>query len=339
MPRKRAAPAALAVWCMTTGEAGTRQQARGLAQALSPDAEERLIRVSRLWALQPSALRRLAPPGVTLADGAPLAAPWPDVLVTCGRRSALAALAIRRANPQPMALIHIQPPPRPEAFDLVVALPHDRLSGRNVIRVDTALHGVTRAALARAAAAGDTRLAGLPRPWTGVLLGGSRRRAPFTAADAHRLANGLDLLRAQIGGSLVVTPSRRTPATVVAALERHWAGDPTALVWDGEPPNPYLAILSLCERLVVTGDSISMISEALATTAQVLVFPLGAGRRHAEFVESLRGRGLVAWLGEAPATRPRPPADSGPIVVAAVQEVVAAKLGRRGLGWARSHKT
>jgi uncharacterized protein len=317
----------LRVWYMTTGESGTHEQARGLARELSADAEERLIRVSRLWSMAPPALFRLSLLGVSGVGGR-LEPPWPDVLISCGRRSALAAMALQRRNPAPMVTVHIQPPTDPAAFDLVVAMAHDDLAGSNVLCVDTALHGIRASALAEAAATGDPRLAGLPRPWTGVLLGGSTRRVPLTAADARRLAEDLDALRAGSGGSLLITPSRRTPAAVVDLLNARYAADPTVFLWAGSPPNPYLPILALADRLVVTSDSVSMISEALATKAPVWVFRVAGGARHARFLSNLLAKRLVGLLGgEAPPKRRRG-VDSTPHIAAILRELVNAKIGR-----------
>jgi hypothetical protein len=133
-----------------------------------------------------------------------------------------------------------------------------------------------------------------------VLLGGDTRRKPFRREDAMKLADQLDALRGRVGGSLLVTPSRRTSTTVVAALGARYISDQTVRIWDGQPPNPYLAILALSDQLVVTSDSISMISEALATTAPVSIFRLPGGARHERFVDNLLAKGLVAGL-EAPA--------------------------------------
>lgn len=299
-----------------------REQARGLATALAADAEARVVQVSRYWGLGLPALVGLGPPAVTAVVGR-LEPPWPDVLVSCGRRSALVAMAIRRHNRAPMVMVHIQPPTYPKAFDLVVAMAHDGLRGANVIEIDTALHGVRGPALSAAAARGDPRFAGLPRPWTGVLLGGDTHRAPFEPADAQRLADQLEALRRRIGGSLLITPSRRTPAKVVAALEARYRADRTVCIWDGGLPNPYLPILALSDRLVVTSDSVSMISEALATTAPVSIFRLSGSPRHARFVDNLLANNLAATL-EGPRPPPaRAAIDATPRVVATVRRLLS----------------
>ena len=317
----------LLVWYMTTGEPGTHGQARGLARTLSARAEERLIRVNHLWSLVPPALFELSLFGVSRIGGR-LEPPWPDVLITCGRRSALAAMAVRRRSRAPMVTVHIQRPGDPAAFDIVVAMAHDDLSGANVLRVDTALHGVRPPALAEAAAAGDLRFADLPRPWIGVLLGGSTLHAPFTVGDARRLGDDLSALRGDGGGSLLITPSRRTPAAVVDVLNARYAGDPTVFLWAGDPPNPYMAILASADELVVSSDSISMLSEALATKARVWVFDVPGGPRHARFVENLLAKGLVASLGGPPPPARQGGVDSMPQIAAILRDLVEAKIGR-----------
>lgn len=313
------------VWCLTTGEAGLRQQARGLAGELSSDFEERVVRVGRLAALAPPRLFALTLAGVQPVEG-PLAGPWPDVLVSAGRRAGLAAMAIRRRSAAPLVAIHIQPPGDPAAFDLVVAMPHDRVGGGNVVEVETALHGLRAQALATASATGDPRFAGLPRPWTAVLLGGDTARTPFSVAAAQRLADGLDRLRASIGGSLLVTPSRRTPPAVIATLRAHNHRDMATFIWDGGGSNPYLPMLACADGIVVTGDSISMVSEALATTADVWVFEVDGGERHARFVQGLLDRKLIGRLGDPAPPRRREGTDATPVVAAVARRLIREKL-------------
>jgi len=295
------------VWSLTTGEAGSRQQARGLARELSPDHEDRVVQVSRTAALAPAGLFSLTLAAVRPVEGA-IAPPWPDVVVSCGRRAGLAALASR-------------------AFDLVVVMPHDRLEGRNVLKVDTALHTLRPADLSEAAAVSDPRFADLPRPWTGVLVGGRTSHAPFSVEMARRLADGLDALRDKTGGSLLITPSRRTPPDVLSALGGRYLADQSVFFWDGGGVNPYRTILAGSDALVVTGDSISMVSEALATTSDVWVFETQTGKRHGRFLQSLFDKRLTAPLGGAAPKRRLKGLDATPIVVAAARELIQARLG------------
>ena len=88
-----------------------------------------------------------------------------------------------------------------------------------------------------------------------------------------------------------MTASRRTEPGVIDALKARLPG---AWVWDGSGPNPYLGMLALARHVVVTEDSVSMISEAISTGKPVYVAEMAGGsRRLARFHASLREDGIV----------------------------------------------
>jgi mitochondrial fission protein ELM1 len=313
---------ATVIWWVTTGQAGFRSQALGLVNALGLGGEEKVIDLKAPWSLAPPALWRLTLKGLTPA----LEPPWPDLIISCSRRAAKAAIAVRRASGGRTLAVHIQNPLAPlNEFDLVIAMRHDGIDGPNVMQIETALHDVTPAKLGAAAQVWRERLAGLPRPLTGVLLGGSTGRHPFTAQKAQAL---IDQLKALIGpdGGLVVTPSRRTPGEVKALVRAAFEQDPRALIWDGQGDNPYLGILALSDRLVVTGDSVSMVSEAAATGRPTAVFDLGGGPRHARFLANLVERGVVGLLDGSPMPQSAgAPINATPGAAERVRELLEAK--------------
>lgn len=309
-------------WCLSTGNAGSHSQARGLATTLSPDVSEVIVRLDWPWSWAPAGHLPLS--AVSLKSGGPLTGPWPDVLVSSGRRGGLVARAIRKASLGKTFTVHIERPPGdPRAFDAVVALPHDGLTGPNVICVDTALHAVTVERMTAAAVQAHEGFARFPRPWTGVLLGGSTRRHPFTVEHAAGLVKALEASRAKNSGSLLITPSRRTPPAVVELIAAAFRADPTVMVWNGEGPNPYLAILGLADRLLVTSDSVSMISEALATSAPVSIFDVGGGRRHRAFLASLLDKGLVSLASDLMDASRSAPLDATAAAAAFVRDRMA----------------
>ena len=214
-----------------------------------------------------------------------LAAPWPDVLIGCGGKAAAVLAALGG-----MSRVIVQHPRMdPARFDLVVAARHDRLTGPNVIVTRTALHRATPARLAAEAASWRVRLAHLPRPLIAVLVGGSNGRFRLGPAEGARFAVRLaGMMRGDRVG-LALTPSRRTDPAVRARLEaelRPLGG----WVWDGVGENPYFGLLGLADAIVVTADSVSMASEAAATTAPLLLHRLpGRSRRIELFL-----RGLIA---------------------------------------------
>jgi mitochondrial fission protein ELM1 len=322
------------IWAITTGEAGMRRQARGLAFAVAASVQgvvlEKVISLRKPWSFLPGAITPWPMAGLDPARDL-IAPPWPDLLVACGRRSTAASIAVRRASRGRTVTVHLHHPRTSlSAFDLVVAMEHDRLEGPNVLSVPTTLHEITPAGLAAAALTWSDRFSGLPRPVTGVMLGGPTRKRPFTLAHAGSLADALIARLKRGGGSLLVTPSRRTPEDVRAHFAERAATEPGLWMWDGAGPNPYLGILAHADRLVVTSDSVSMISEALAAAGKVEVFDLKAGRRHEAFLDRLVERRLVQRFLADSAPDPRSencnPTTS---VAAAVLELIRRRMASR----------
>ena len=275
-----------------------RTQARGLAQAVADVVVEKTIPAALRWPWT------LAPP----ADA--LTSPWPHILISCGRRSAPRSIAVRKASGGRTLTVHVQDPRgRADAFDLVIAMAHDRIrAGGNIIKVATALHDLTPVALDIAGRAWRDRFARLGAPLVGAVIGGDLKGRPFTLDDGRRLLDGLRRLRAATGAGLAITPSRRTPMAVRELLADAFADDRRVFLWDLEGDNPYRAILALSDRLVVTSDSVSMVSEALSTPHPVEILDLGFAR-HSGFVNDLVDRGFARrFEGEA-----APPQSRGPI--------------------------
>ena len=265
--------------------AGLQAQARGLAEAaglaprtvnLHPRAPWRWF-AARTW---PSPLRAVQVPD--LGD---------SVLFTAGGTAGAVGAALRRPGRPVVQVQH--PRMDPARFDLVVVNRHDGLTGPNVIVTRTALHPATPARLAQAAAEWAPRLAHLPRPLVAVLVGGSNGRFRLDAAVAGALGAQLaDMMRLDRAG-VALTPSRRTSPEARSAL-RDAIVPGGGWMWDGTGANPYFGLLALADAIVVTEDSVSMVSEAAATSAPVLLAGLpGRSRRIRLFNRYLQEDGRV----------------------------------------------
>jgi mitochondrial fission protein ELM1 len=317
----------LVAWAVTTGAVGMRTQTRGLAEAVADTVVEKTIGLRFPWTLLPGAWAT-SPAAVTDPDPEfdQLEPPWPDLIVTCGRKSAAAGVAVRRASDGRTIAVHVQDPlTDPRAFDLVVAMPHDRVTGPNVLKVPTALHDFTEAKRQRAADAWRARFSALGRPLVGVIVGGSTRGYAFDLAAGDRMIDLLHRVRRETDAGLAITPSPRTPAHLIEQLQSAFGDDPRAYLWDREGENPYHGILALSDRLVVTSDSVSMMSEAVATPHPVEVFDLG-GERHAPVLQRLIDEGLVArFQGEALAPKTNGPLNSTTVAADAVKRLLGAR--------------
>jgi mitochondrial fission protein ELM1 len=150
----------------------------------------------------------------------------------------------------------------PDRFALIVAPTQYRVGGAaNVMALDLPLVGVDPVRSAAAEAEWRPRLALLPRPLTAVFVGGETKPFRLDAPTARDLIERADAIRD--GGTLYVTTSRRTGPAVVDALAKRLLATDRLYRWtpDSGPENPYLGLLALADRFVVTGDSISMMVE------------------------------------------------------------------------------
>ncbi|HSD34514.1 MAG TPA: ELM1/GtrOC1 family putative glycosyltransferase, partial [Alphaproteobacteria bacterium] len=150
------------VWVLAGHKAGDNAQLMALAGALGWPVE-----VKRL-AYRPSELATNLLLRVTLAGLAKgregLTPPWPDLVLTAGRRNEPVARWIRSQAGPDTKLVHVgRPWAPPDRFDLVIATPQYFVpEAQNVLTVGMPLHGITPAALGEAAAQWRSRLEHLP---------------------------------------------------------------------------------------------------------------------------------------------------------------------------------
>jgi mitochondrial fission protein ELM1 len=309
-PKSPAMSEAAAALILSEPLAGLQAQAIGLAEAARLPHELRTLVPRPPWKWV--AAKLWPRPLAAVADS--LRAPLPGLIIACGGMGAAVAAALRRGN---RAVVQVQHPRLdPRRFDLIVVNRHDELTGPNVVVTRTALHRATPERLAAAATAWRDRLAHLRRPLVAVLIGGSNGRFRLDATVAAQLAGSLAgmLQRDRVG--LAVTPSRRTDPAAVRVLRE--ALEPLgAFVWDGTGDNPYFGMLGLADAIVVTQDSVSMISEAAATAAPVLVAALpGRSRRQIMFLDALRAEDRVRWFEGRFTTWKVAPLDDTPLAAA-----------------------
>ena len=269
-------PADPAVWLLHGHKAGDNNQVVALAEALGWPYEIKRL-AYRPWELLTNRLLRVTLAGTDRQRSSALEPPWPDLVITAGRRNEPVARWIRRQSGGRTRLVHVgRPWARLERFDLIVVTPQYFLPEQNnVLHVDLPLHAVTRAGLDAVGGQWRGRFDRLPRPWWSVLLGGDSGPFVFTPDKARHLAGWLNRRVAAEGGSVLLTSSARTPADVWTAFREALTVPCTAWSWgDDAGENPYQAYLALGERLVVTGESMSMLAEAVASGVPLYIYDL-----------------------------------------------------------------
>jgi hypothetical protein len=284
-------------WALSPGSIGHEVQCIGVVEALGLVPVVKRVSPRSPW-------RWFAPWGPAAADAA-IAPPWPDLLVVSGRQAVPYARMIRRRSRGATVVVCLQNPVAPLSwFDLVWTNEHDGIDGANVVTTLTSPNTLSRSRLDAGASALAARLAGPPRPWIGAVLGGTSGAYRFAPADAVPLAEALARMAVASGGSVVVTPSRRTPAESIAALSASLAAalpEGRSWVWDGATgDNPYFGILGGADVLVVTCDSVNMLGEAAFTGTPVYAWPLPGGTaKFAAFHAAMLRAGAMRWLDAA----------------------------------------
>jgi mitochondrial fission protein ELM1 len=262
------------VWVVTGYRAGERAQILALAEALGWPFEVKELdyrsSAARISLFRASSLR-----GLRLERSNPLTPPWPDLVITAGMRNEPACRWIREQSAGSTRIVHIgRPWARLEQFDLVITTPQYRLPERaNVLHNTLTLHRVTVARLQAEARRWEPRLAALPRPRLAVIVGGDSGPTTFGRKAATRLARQASAMARERGGSLLVTSSARTAPAAVEALAAGIEAPAHVYRWRrDDDDNPYFGYLALADAIIVTADSISMLTEACATGKPVYMF-------------------------------------------------------------------
>ena len=318
-------------WVITDAAAGNQRQALALAGRMQMPVRHLVLEPRAPWSWLAPRLSlggRLALPAAQRPLFAP---PWPALAIGCGRAASLFTRQLRALSGGACYTVQILDPRLdPALWDSVIAPQHDRVAGANVLQPIGSLHSVDEAWLADGRDACPV-LAELPQPRVGVLLGGARRGIPIDASYAAQFAARLLARQRAEGGSLLAIASRRTPTAVMEILREALAHTPH-LLWAGRDDgrNPYPGVLGWADRLVVTPDSVNMLSEACAVGCPVHTFvnaPLPP--RIARFHQALRERGLLHELDDRSAIS-QPPLRETAAIAAAVQARMQAQQGRRG---------
>jgi len=269
----------LCVWLLLGHKAGDNTQVRALAAVLNWPTEERVLRY-RPWELLTNRLLGATLLGVNRTTSDQLTPPWPDLVISSGRRNEPVARWIQRQSGGRTRLVHIgRPWADPARFDLIVSTPQYALPAReNLLMNVLPMHRLSAQQLNAAADQWRSRFAALPGPLTTVLLGGNSGATIFTPAKAQRMGQQVNGLVRRQGGSVLVTDSARTPAKAFDAFMAQIEVPHHVHRWGSAAvENPYHAFLALADQFVVTADSMSMVSEAVTRLKPLYLFSLDDG--------------------------------------------------------------
>jgi len=252
---------------ITEGMVGTENQCVGVANALGVSAHIQQIGLNQPW--------RLLSPWLGYESASTftpkLSPPWPDLLLVSGRKSIAAARYIKKHNPETFTVFIQNPKTNCEQFDLVAAPFHDNIQGDNIIVTDAAPNKINNDVLGSEKRLFAPIFEKLTLPRLAVLIGGNSKTHKLTREKTIKLSNRLKELSQHY--SLMVTTSRRTGAENNSILKNTLIGE-NIYFYDGNGSNPYLGMLAWAEKIIVTNDSVSMLSDAGTTGKPVYTIDL-----------------------------------------------------------------
>ena len=283
-------------WILSDGTIGMEVQCIALAEALGFEYDKKHINPYWLNRIFPS-LAQL--PGIPLATNLKQVTSQssPDILITCGRRHSGASIALKRISKGTTYTIHIQDPKiNSKHFDLLVIPEHDRPRAPNIILSNGSLTRITQSILYKEAQLIKQEVKSLIGKKIAVNIGGDTKDNKVDDETIKKLISSLKQFSAETKCSLMITTTNRTSEPLKKSLTC-LAKNPNIILWTGEGRNPYVGFLGLADAIIVTSDSINMISEACSTGKPVNIFPLGKNSKKRErFIRSLEKMGLVKYF-------------------------------------------
>jgi mitochondrial fission protein ELM1 len=254
------------IWVLLGERTGDNNQALALADALGLPFEAKQLDYNALQSLSVW----LPPTALTLTGTARqgLAPPWPDLVIAIGRRSVPVARWIKRQSGGRTKLVRIgHPRIDPGLFDLVITTRQYPVPPRaNVVLLPVAMSRHLEAP--EPTAAERAWLDAVPPPRRLIAIGGATKYWRLPSERIEQLAAG-----DQSGHSLVLATSRRTDPGLLERLRSIAGNNPDVRLVDG--PSPRFAVLmDHADEIFVTGDSISMLSEAVLAGKPVALIPI-----------------------------------------------------------------
>lgn len=258
------------VWALLGVRRGDNNQVLALAEALGFPFETKNLSYARIGGYD---LGRIRPRhlGATLVslDGrskAQIRPPWPDLVIGVGRRSVPLARYIRKKSGGRAKLVRIgNPRVDPRMFDLVITTPqYDVPTCENVLTLPIAMSRFHKRA--EIGPSEKSWLDALPRPHLLLAIGGNTKDVELQPVQVVAAVAKLAERASASRGTLLIEPSPRTDRDLLGSIGRYGV-----LVPDDGPS--FAALLDDADEIFVTADSVSMLSEAIATGKPVGMIP------------------------------------------------------------------
>jgi len=261
---------------LTEGMHGMISQVEGLANALDLDFIHEKIELNNFW--------KLFPPKVTPVQDFVFKNKINnqfDVIISCGRKSVIPSIYLKKKFKNKIINIHIQEPKVSlDNFDFVVAPEHDGLIGKNVLTSKGAVHYLTNNELDENENYLKSKINTQKKIVT-LILGGPTRYYDYNNQVIDGIFSKIEKNFLKNNYQLIVVPSMRTPQNIIAKAKNYFNKD--QIIIPNVDKKAYLSSLKISDHIIVTCDSTSMISEAAITGKPIYVAQMPATKNNHRF--------------------------------------------------------
>ncbi len=273
---------------LTEGMHGMISQVEGLAKALDLDFIHEKIELNDFW--------KLIPPKLTPAQNFVFKNKIDkkfNIVISCGRKSVIPSIYLKNKFKNKIMNIHIQDPKVSlNKFDFIVSPEHDDLKGNNVIQSKGAIHYLREDELSKNIDYLKPQIN--KEKVVSLVIGGPNRYYDFNEKQIDRIFQNVKKNFIDKGFQLILIPSMRTPQNIIDLSKNYF--DSSHIIISEVDKKAYLSSLKLADYIIVTCDSISMISEAAITGKPIYVaqmHPVKNNYRFQKFFKLFRSLNII----------------------------------------------
>ena len=277
---------------LTQGMHGMISQVEGLAKALDLDFTHHTVELNNFWKLIPPKITPISQSVFTKIDAKDF-----DVIISCGRKSVIPSIFLKKNSSKKIINIHIQDPKvNLDNFSYVIAPEHDNLYGENVFSTKGAIHYLNKKEIDNHSDYLSNKL-DIDKKYFLLILGGPTKHYDYSNENIMNIFNLFNDLVKKNNLQGIVIPSMRTPKNIIELSKDKLSSN--SLVIENVDKKAYLSALSLTKYIAVTCDSTSMISEAALTGKPIYVADIPAKKndlRIKKFIELFTKLNIIKKL-------------------------------------------
>jgi len=226
-------------------------------------------------------------------------APYPKIIISCGKSTAYYSKMIKQKTKNKIFSIFIQKPPiNLNNFDVVVSPKHDKCKGLNVIETEGALTKINSKYIKNINKKKPPRI--LKEKFISVLIGGDSRHHKITRPILDKIIKNLKSIEEQKKIRIFILVSRRTGKKDYLYLKKNLISKNFIFVLPNSKKVSYLNALSFAKAIIVTSDSVSMVTEACSTGKPTYIIDIPTkSKRFSLFIKNLIHLKLAYYLKDS----------------------------------------